>query len=90
MFDEEALAEMGDLVGNTVKVDPISVEAYRGRYTRVCVEVDLSQPLLPSITVLDEPQLVEYEGLHLICFSCGMYGHCSESCGQSTQSGPHS
>lgn len=80
IFDEETLADMSDLIGRTVKVDPISIDAYRGRYARVCVEIDLDKPLLPSITVFDAPQLVEYEGLHLICFSCGKYGHRSEAC----------
>lgn len=68
MFDEESLADLGDLVGKTVKEDLIIVEACRGRYARVCVEIDLSKPLFSSVMVLEEPQLMEYEGLHLICF----------------------
>lgn len=80
VFDEESLADMGEIVGRTVKVDPISVEAYTDRYARVCVEIDLGKPLLPSITFLGESQLVGYEGLHLICFACGKYGHKCESC----------
>lgn len=85
MFDEESLADLGDLVGKMVKGDPIIVEVYRGRYTRVCVEIDLSKPLLPFVTVLEEPQLVEYEGLHLICFRCGRYGHRGKECVESNQ-----
>lgn len=80
IFDEEALVDMGDLIGRIVKVVPISVEVYRGRYARVCMEIDLNKLLLPSISVFYEPQLVEYEGLHLICFSCGKYRHRSEAC----------
>lgn len=85
VFDEESLADMGDMVGRTVKVNPILVETYRGRYARVCVEVQLDKPLLPSITFLGESQLVEYEGLHLICFSCGKYGHKGEACPEQGQ-----
>lgn len=29
VFDEESIADMGDLVGKTVRVDPITIEAYR-------------------------------------------------------------
>lgn len=36
---------------------------------------DLSQPLLPSITVGKFDYLIEYEQVHQICFSCGRVGH---------------
>lgn len=55
VFDEEALSDLGELVGRTIKVDPISIDAYRGRYARVCVEVDLEKPLIPSVIVFGEP-----------------------------------
>lgn len=56
VFDEESLADLGELIGRTVKVDPISVDVYRGRYARVCVEMDLGKPLIPSVMVFGEPQ----------------------------------
>lgn len=68
-------------------MDPITVEAYRGHYARVCVELDLSKLLMPSVTVLGESQLVEYEGLHLICFTCGRYGHKGENCLETNHGG---
>lgn len=79
------MADLSDLVGKTVKANPIIFEAYRGRYARVCVEIDLSKPLLPSVTVLEEPQLVKYEGFHLICFRCSRYEHRGEECVESNQ-----
>ncbi|KAL0313677.1 UNVERIFIED_CONTAM: hypothetical protein Scaly_2911500 [Sesamum calycinum] len=57
-----------------VKVDETTMAASRGRYARVCVEVDLTKPLVSMITLLGFAQAVEYEGLHQICFDCGKYG----------------
>ncbi|KAK8490914.1 hypothetical protein V6N13_057264 [Hibiscus sabdariffa] len=40
-----------------------------------------------EVVVLDEDCTVdesEYEGLHRICYSCGIYGHDAESCGHSS------
>ncbi|MED6175226.1 hypothetical protein PIB30_076413 [Stylosanthes scabra] len=36
--------------------------------------------LVPVIDVLGRDFKVEYEGLHLICFGCGKYGHRIEQC----------
>ena len=49
-------------------------------YARMCVEVDLNAPLLPSYSVDGHNLKIEYEGLHLICFSCGIFGHSQEFC----------
>lgn len=52
----------------------------RTMYARMCVEIDLNAPLLPSYTVDGNKLKIEYEGLHLICFSCGKVGHVTEYC----------
>ncbi|GLU21046.1 hypothetical protein SLE2022_372110 [Rubroshorea leprosula] len=72
-------------IGKPIKVDPTTLLATRGQFARVCVEVDLSQPLPSSVDLdlEDLPQsliLVEYEGLHKICFHCGEFGHKMEYC----------
>lgn len=87
IFDEESLVDLGNMVGRTVKVDPISMDGNRSRYARVFVEVDLNQPLMPSITVFGESQIIEYEGLHSICFVCGRYGHKGNACSEALKSG---
>lgn len=86
LFDEEVLSYMGDAIGKTIKVDDTTVAVSRGRYARVCVEIDLNAPLVPVIKVLGSLQRVEYEGLHLICFECGRYGHKQDMCPATTKS----
>lgn len=80
LFDEEVLFAMGNTIGKAIKIDDTTLIVRRGRYARVCIEVDLEKPLVPFITVLGVQQRVEYEGLHLICFGCGKYDHRSDGC----------
>lgn len=80
LLDEETLTSMGDALGRTIKVDHMSLTGQRCRFARVCVEVNLDAPLLPSLTILDSAHKIEYEGLHLICFKYGKYGHKADEC----------
>jgi Domain of unknown function (DUF4283) len=45
-FEESVLLKMGNLVGRAVKVDDTTMEVSRGRFARVCVEIDLSNKFL--------------------------------------------
>lgn len=80
LLDEEILESMENMLGKTVHMDPLSFTCLRCKFARVCVEMDLAAPLLPSLTVLELAQKVEYEGLHLICFKCEKYDHHIEDC----------
>lgn len=82
-YNEDFLLRVGDKIGKSVKVDQQTVMAMRGKYARICIEVDLTKPFTPFIWIDQELQAVEYEGLHLICFGCGKYGHSLDSCPQS-------
>lgn len=70
---------MGNTVCKTMKIDKIILQAHRGKYAKVFVEVNLSQPLVPFISILGRLQRVEYEGLFVICFDCENYSHKSEN-----------
>ncbi|KAI9115244.1 hypothetical protein K1719_013563 [Acacia pycnantha] len=52
----------------------------KGGFARICVEVDLKQPLLPTYVVFGEERLIIYEGLHQVCLACGKYGHQKNIC----------
>lgn len=80
LFDEEVLYAMRNTLGRIVRIDSTTLVAAQGKYTHVCVELDLSKSLVTSITILGCPQRVEYKGLLQICFNCGRYGHRVESC----------
>ena len=53
----------------------------QGQYTRMCVEVDLTKPLLSKFRLNDRVWGIQYEGLKMICFKCGHQGHKEDACG---------
>jgi hypothetical protein len=63
-----------------MKVDKNTLTQERGKYARLCVEVDLTKPLLAMFTIKERKYNVEYEGLHLLCTTCGKFGHYKEGC----------
>ncbi|CAI0392741.1 unnamed protein product [Linum tenue] len=47
-INKEAVMRIGALMGRPVKVDRATEEGARGNFARVCVEVDLTKPLLST------------------------------------------
>ncbi|XP_061373824.1 uncharacterized protein LOC133316124 [Gastrolobium bilobum] len=75
----ELLREVGNWLGKFIKVDAATTSLARGKFARIFVELDLSNPLQAEYKIDGRLKKVEYEGLHLVCFCCGKYGHRSES-----------
>ncbi|CAN1163590.1 hypothetical protein LINPERHAP1_LOCUS28686 [Linum perenne] len=74
-FNHVVVARIENHIGHTVCLDLATSEGARARYARVCVEVDLSKPLLGKYMIGGRTFYVEYECLENICYTCGMYGH---------------
>ncbi|XP_028794484.1 uncharacterized protein LOC114750111 [Neltuma alba] len=83
-YDPGILYVVGSQIGTVLKVDRNTDKRLKGRFARICVQIDLKKPLQPCILVNGKAKKVEYEGLHLICFKCGKYGHDSDHCQEST------
>jgi hypothetical protein len=79
-YDAKVLHFIGDRIGRTVKVDKNTLAQERGKYARLCVEVDLTKKLLAMFSIKSRKYNVEYEGLHLLCITCGKFGHYKEGC----------
>ncbi|CAN1132896.1 hypothetical protein LINPERHAP2_LOCUS7322, partial [Linum perenne] len=75
-----AVTRIGNHIGRTVRLDLATSDGARARYARVCVEVDLSKPLLGKYMIGDRVFYVEYECLENICHTCGIHGHSTNSC----------
>ncbi|KAI9127363.1 hypothetical protein K1719_001922 [Acacia pycnantha] len=74
-YNVESLRRIGNMVGRMIKIDRSTSIYEKGGFARICVEIDLKQPLLPSYMVFGEERHIIYEGLHQVCFGCGKYGH---------------
>lgn len=79
-YDPMWLLGIGQRIGTPLRVDVSTASAARGRYARLCVEIDLSKPLFSKFRLRKKVKRIEYEGIQVICFSCGRYGHRKEHC----------
>ncbi|XP_031108885.1 uncharacterized protein LOC116013635 [Ipomoea triloba] len=80
-FEEEFLMKIGREVGRPVKVDYTTSLVSKGKFGRICVELDMTKPLLSKFTLAEEVWPIEYEGIHMVCFKCGIYSHKQGQCG---------
>ncbi|KAI9081654.1 hypothetical protein K1719_036390 [Acacia pycnantha] len=79
-YNVESLRRIGNMIGRMIKVDRSTSVYDKGGFARICVEIDLKQPLLPTYKVFGEERAIVYEGLHQVCFQCGKYGHQKKFC----------
>ncbi|KAK2412313.1 zinc ion binding / nucleic acid binding protein [Trifolium repens] len=79
-YDESLLLALASAVGTPVKVDLHTLDVSRGKFARVCIEIDLDKPVVGKVWFRDFWYHVEYEGLHLLCKCCGLYGHVARNC----------
>ena len=63
---------LGSKIGKPIKVDDATHTVSSGHYVRICVEVDISKPLLSKFKSRRRIRRVEDEGIPMICFECGV------------------
>ncbi|XP_031096887.1 uncharacterized protein LOC116001136 [Ipomoea triloba] len=79
-FDDDFLKKIGKEVGRPIKVDYTTSLASKGKFARICVELDMTKRLLSKFTLAGEVMPIEYEGIHMVCFRCGIFGHKQGQC----------
>ncbi|XP_020211516.1 uncharacterized protein LOC109796245 [Cajanus cajan] len=85
-YDESVLLTIASAIGKPVKVDLNTLNMTRGRFARACVEINLEEPVVGRFFLNGVWYNVEYEGLHLLCSSCGCYGHVLQNCPHAARS----
>ena len=70
-YELEVLKEIGQAIGPVLQIDANTTTSTRGRYTWLCIQVDLDTSLPRSILIGRFRQEILYDGIGLLCFSCG-------------------
>lgn len=69
LYNNKFLSRLNSILGTMVKVDTQTFIHSRGKFVRISVEINLSQPLILFFTSIGQEQCLEYEGLHSIDLS---------------------
>ncbi|GKV12610.1 hypothetical protein SLEP1_g23732 [Rubroshorea leprosula] len=79
-YDPVTLRKIGNKVDPLLRVDAHTAHHTRGRYVRICVQIDLAQPVIKHVRIGKKKQRVIYEGVSALCFHCGRIGHRNNQC----------
>jgi len=83
-WDQGSLSSLLKSVGNIVRIDLNTLFRLKGKFTLVCVNIDITKPLPGSITISREGFSLQvpltYEGLHEVCPLCGGNSHLPDAC----------
>ncbi|KAI9083401.1 hypothetical protein K1719_034615 [Acacia pycnantha] len=80
LFDKKFLLNLGNAIGKAIRLDIHTAQRARGKFARMCVELDLTRPLIPEFNVDGKVLSVVYESLGLLCTKCGWVGHRKDGC----------
>ena len=78
LYEAEVLIQIGEAIGKVLRVDTHTAMEARGKYARLCIQVDANKPLINTVLIGKFEQAVVYEGINKLCFVCGRIGHKKE------------
>ncbi|CAI0502330.1 unnamed protein product [Linum tenue] len=87
LYHPEAVLRIASRAGRPIRLDRATETGARAKFARVCVEIDLTKPLLSKFKVVGLEYEIKYEGLHNVCFQCGRYGHSQANCSSNHSGG---
>ncbi|XP_072074194.1 uncharacterized protein [Arachis hypogaea] len=70
LYNHHFLWQVRSAIGHMLKIDHTTSIHSRGRFARICVDIDLAKKLVPYISVLGSELNIKCEGLYQIYFSC--------------------
>jgi hypothetical protein len=79
-YHKDSLMHIGSGIGPVLRVDFNTASGTRGRFARLCIQIELDKPLIRTVRVGKIKLAVVYEGIGLLCFKCGKLGHKQEWC----------
>ena len=70
-YQVEALKEIGSTIAIVLRIATHTAMESRGRYARICVQINVEKPLITALLIGNFEQPVIYESINRLCFSCG-------------------
>ena len=80
LYKAEVLKQIGEAVDKVLRIDAHTALEARGKYARLCIQVDINKPLINAVLIGRFEQQVVYEGIHKLCFGYGRIGHKKDGC----------
>lgn len=87
-YELSMLWDISKAIGPVLRIDTHTALEMRGRFTRLCVQVNFDKPIVKIVKVGGIDQPVQYEGISSLCFSCGRVGHKEDGCPYSVKPSP--
>lgn len=79
LWNEDFLKILLVDMGVVIKVDHITLERWKGKFARVCLNIDVTKSLPISVNLNCFGKAMEilliYEGFQKICIYCGVEAH---------------
>lgn len=79
-YGRNILERVGKRIGPLLKAYACTSFNLRGRYARICVQIELEVMIKTSITIGSHIQSLIYEGKRILYKFCGVLGHTSLNC----------
>lgn len=79
-YHVEALQLIGNAIGKVLRIDTHTVCESKGKFARLCIQVDIGKPLVIALLIGGKEQAVCYKGVQRLCFACGRIRHWRENC----------
>ena len=80
LYEAKVLKQIREAIRKVLRVDTHTTMEARGKYARLCIQVDVDKPLINIVLIGKFEQAVVYEGINKLYFACGRVGHEKEIC----------
>lgn len=70
-YEPSVLKDIGLAIGPVLRIDTQTATEARGRFARLCVQVNFDKPIIKIVKIGGLRQPVQYEGINALCFACG-------------------
>ncbi|KAJ4839764.1 hypothetical protein Tsubulata_022251 [Turnera subulata] len=79
-YRQDVLGALSSQIGKPIRIDINTLQAERGKFARLAIEVEFSKPLVNWVEIEDRWFKVKYEDIPDFCFGFGKIGHIEEHC----------